>query len=146
MLSPFLFTPVVDWIMRTSTKGRRNDIQWTLWSQLDDLDFADDLALLSHRHAQVQDKTISLESTSSKIGLHIHNGKTKIRRMQHFRNSPVAVAGQPLEEVNSCTYLGSRVDTQGGTDADERARICKARTAFLILKKVWSSREIEKSA
>ena len=50
LLSPFLFLLVIDWIMKTTTTGRKNGIQWTLWSQLDDLDFADDLALLSHNH------------------------------------------------------------------------------------------------
>ena len=36
-----------------------------------DEDFADDLALLSHRHAQLQDKTTCLETTSDRTGLHI---------------------------------------------------------------------------
>ncbi|KAJ8340518.1 hypothetical protein SKAU_G00351510 [Synaphobranchus kaupii] len=35
----------IDWVMKTSTAQKRNGIQWT---QLDDLDIADDLALLSH--------------------------------------------------------------------------------------------------
>nr|KAG5712763.1 hypothetical protein BaRGS_029818 [Batillaria attramentaria] len=56
LLSPFLFLLVIDWIMKTTTAGRKNGIQWTLWTQLDDLDFADDLALLSHSHSQMQDK------------------------------------------------------------------------------------------
>ena len=50
LLSPFLFLLAIDWIMKTTTKNRRNRIQWTPWSQLEDLDFADDLALLSHSH------------------------------------------------------------------------------------------------
>nr|KAG5692327.1 hypothetical protein BaRGS_009537 [Batillaria attramentaria] len=52
LLSPFLFLLVIDWIMKTTTAGRKNGIQWTLWTQLDDLDFADDLALLSHSHSR----------------------------------------------------------------------------------------------
>ena len=52
LLSPFHFLLVIDWIMKMTTKQRRNGIQWTLWSQLDDLDFANDLALLSHNHQQ----------------------------------------------------------------------------------------------
>ena len=55
LLSPFLFRLVIDRIMKTTTTGRNNGIQWTLWTQLDDLDFADDLALLSHNHSQMQD-------------------------------------------------------------------------------------------
>ena len=53
LLSPFLFLLVIDWIMRTSTSGRGNGIQWTLWTKLDDLDFADNLTLLSHNHTQI---------------------------------------------------------------------------------------------
>ena len=32
----------------TTNEGRNNGSQWSPWVQLDDLDFADDLALLSH--------------------------------------------------------------------------------------------------
>ncbi|VDP22818.1 unnamed protein product [Schistosoma margrebowiei] len=47
LLSPFLFILVIDWIMKTSTSEGKYGIQWTSRMQLDDLDFADDLALLS---------------------------------------------------------------------------------------------------
>ena len=50
LLSPFLFLQAIDWTMKISTADRRNEIQWTLFEQLHDLDFADDLALLSHSH------------------------------------------------------------------------------------------------
>lgn len=46
--SPFLFLVAIDWIMRKTTGNRRNGIQWFLWTQFDDLNFAGDLALLSH--------------------------------------------------------------------------------------------------
>jgi len=38
----------------------RNDIQLTLWNQLDDLDFADDLDLFAHSQQEMQDKTRQL--------------------------------------------------------------------------------------
>jgi hypothetical protein len=34
--------------------------RWSLWSQLDDLDFADDLALPSHNQQQMHEKTITV--------------------------------------------------------------------------------------
>ena len=46
-------TLVVGWIMKTASEGQRNRIQWTQQSQLDELDFADDQALLSVSHAQI---------------------------------------------------------------------------------------------
>ena len=69
LLSPFLFNLAIDWIMKETTKGRQNGIQWTPWLQLDDLDFADDLLLLSHATRQMQDKTDDLNRTSKKVGL-----------------------------------------------------------------------------
>ena len=48
ILLPFLFLMAIDWAMRQTTQREKNCIQWTILDQLDDLDFADDLALLSH--------------------------------------------------------------------------------------------------
>ncbi|GFR77513.1 reverse transcriptase SR3-right [Elysia marginata] len=76
LLSPFLFLLVIDWIMKTTTQGRNNGIQWTLTTQLDDLDFVDDIALLSHNNRQMQDKTSHLELTSAQTGLKINTKKT----------------------------------------------------------------------
>ena len=39
----------------------------------------------------------------------------------------------PLDIVESFTYLGSIIDGKGGTEADVRTRIGKARTAFANL-------------
>ena len=61
LLSPFHFILVKDWVMKTATKEKRNGIQWTMLTQLDDLDFADDLALLPHSHRQMQDKTTGID-------------------------------------------------------------------------------------
>ena len=46
---------------------------------------------------------------------------------------------EAIEEVDQFTYLGSVVDTQGGTEADVKARTSKARVAFLQLKNIWPS-------
>lgn len=43
--------------MRETTKEGRTGIQWTLMDMCDDLDFADDLALLSHSIKQNTKKT-----------------------------------------------------------------------------------------
>ncbi|KAK7103731.1 hypothetical protein V1264_018575 [Littorina saxatilis] len=142
LLSPFLFILVIDWLMKESTNNRRNGIQWTLWSQLDDLDFADDLALLSHNQQQMQEKTDILTATSSQVGLNIHKDKTKILKINTTSKEPITLSGSPLEEVQSFTYLGSIVDQQGGTDADVKARIGKARAAFIQLKNIWNSRQL----
>ena len=47
LLLPFTFLLTIDWDMKTSTAQRRNGIQWTLWTQLEDFDFAD---ILNNRY------------------------------------------------------------------------------------------------
>ena len=82
--------------------------------QLDDLDFADDLALLSHIQQQLQDKTDTLAQCSCCNEFNIHRGKSKILRVNTANNTPILLDGQALDDVDNFTYLGSIVDKQGG--------------------------------
>ncbi|VDP41775.1 unnamed protein product [Schistosoma curassoni] len=142
LLSPFLFLLVVDWIMKTSTSEGKRGIQWTAQNQLDDLDFADDLALLSHTHEQIQIKTASVAAVSASVGLSIHKGKTKVLKFNTENSNTITLDGETLEDVESFTYLGSIIDEQGGSDADMKVRIGKARAAFLQLKNIWNSKQL----
>lgn len=64
LLSPLFFILAVDWIMTNTTQGRKTGIQWTLTKQLEVLDYADDIVLLSHTQRQIQEKTTRLNSFS----------------------------------------------------------------------------------
>ncbi|KAK3787775.1 hypothetical protein RRG08_010724 [Elysia crispata] len=123
LLSPFLFILAVDWLMKESTSGSRNGIQWTLWTQLDDLDFADGIALVSHNHSQMQDKTSTVNQLSGSIGLRIHPGKSKMLKIKTEDSQAITVGGKPLEVVENFTYLGRVIDHSGGTAADDPAHI-----------------------
>jgi hypothetical protein len=46
---------VIDWIQRNTTSVK-NVLRWTMFKQLEDLDFADDLAELSTTQRQLQEK------------------------------------------------------------------------------------------
>ena len=137
LLSPFLYRLDIDWIMKRTTENRRNGIQWTPWSQLEDLDLADDLALLSHSHQQMQEKTELLNTVSTQPGLNINRSKTRIMKANTKNNSPITLNGEPLEETDSFTYLGSTINKNGGTEEDVKAMIQKARVAFIMLTKIW---------
>uniref|UniRef100_A0AAV2JSU2 Reverse transcriptase domain-containing protein n=1 Tax=Knipowitschia caucasica TaxID=637954 RepID=A0AAV2JSU2_KNICA len=136
LLSPCLFLLAIDWVMKTSTNQMQNGIQWTLWEQLDDLDFADDLALLSHTHQQMQEKTSRVANNSARLGLHINRGKSKVFKINASNNTPITVQGEALEEVDSFTYLGSILDKYGGTDEDVRTRIETWRTTVVTIKRI----------
>ncbi|VDP59729.1 unnamed protein product [Schistosoma curassoni] len=55
LLSPFRL--VIDWVMKTSTSEGRNGMQRTGRMQVEYLDCADDLVLLSHTQQQIQEET-----------------------------------------------------------------------------------------
>ena len=109
LLSPFIFLLAMDWIMHETTVNKRNGIQWSISSQIDDLDFADDLALLSHTYNQMREKTSVLDTTAQQLGLNIHRRKTKVSRMNTANTNPIPLRGEPIEDVDSLTYLGSIV-------------------------------------
>ena len=69
LLSPVMFLLTMDWVMKISTAQGQNGIQWTLWRQLDDLDYADDLALLSHTRHQMLEKASTVTDASARLGL-----------------------------------------------------------------------------
>ena len=137
LLSPFLFLLAINWVMKQTTEGKKNGIRWILWTQLDDLDFADDLALLSNSRQQMPEKTSILAAYASQVGLQIHPHKTKILKTNSTSTESVKLGYNNLAEVETFTYLGSAVNEQGGTDADVKTRNGKSRASFLTLKNIW---------
>ncbi|VDO64585.1 unnamed protein product [Schistosoma curassoni] len=98
--------------------------------QLDELDFSDDLALLSHTQQQIQEKTTNVVTSSAALGLNIHKGKSKILRYNTTRNE-FTLDGEALEDVTNFTYLDSIIDKHGRSDALVKAQTGKARAAYL---------------
>ncbi|VDP18104.1 unnamed protein product [Schistosoma margrebowiei] len=133
---------VIDWIMKTSTSEGKHVIQWTSRMQLDDLDFAADLALLSQTQQQIQEKTNSVAAASAAVGLNIHRGKSNTLRYNTACTNRVTLDGEDLEDVKTFTYLSSIIDEYGGSDADVKARIEKARAAYLQLRNIWNSKQL----
>ncbi|KAK3517624.1 hypothetical protein QTP70_013436 [Hemibagrus guttatus] len=137
ILSPILFSLAIDWLMRSVTEGQRRGIQWTLTTALEDLDYADDLGLLAHRHQDIQQKTEKLSEIASTIGLKVNNKKTQVLRKNVTSNTPIAIDGTPLEDVQEFVYLGSKVTTDGDCNKDINTRVSKANQAFAMLKPIW---------
>ncbi|VDO93837.1 unnamed protein product [Schistosoma margrebowiei] len=124
--------------MKTSTSGGKHGIQWTSRMQLDDLDFADDLAFLS----QEMQKTTRIAAASTAIGLNLHKGKSKFLRYNAVCTNSITIDGEDLEDAKTFTYLGSIIDEHGGSYADVKAQIGKARAAYLQLKNIWNPKQL----
>ncbi|VDP38265.1 unnamed protein product [Schistosoma curassoni] len=90
----------------------------------------------------MQTKTASVAAVSASVGLSIHKGRTKFLNYNPENRNPITLDGETLEDVESFTYMRSIIDEQEGSDADIKARIDKARTAFLQLKNIWNSKQL----
>ncbi|KAH3696184.1 hypothetical protein DPMN_083649 [Dreissena polymorpha] len=80
LFSPFLFL-----LAKHSAKK-------TLWTQLDDYDFADNQAFHSHTQEQIQGTTNIDED---------YSGKSKMFERNASNNTPITLQGKALEEVDS---------------------------------------------
>ena len=128
----------IDCFMKKTTKNRRNvcsghhGANWRTW-------FADDLALLSHSHKQMQEKTEQLNTVSTQLGL-VNRSKTKT--MKAFEQQPHYIERRATGTTDAFTYLGSTINKTGGTEEDVKARIQKARVAFIMLRKIWRAKRM----
>jgi hypothetical protein len=77
--------------MRESTEGKRNGIQWTMLQQLDDLDFADDIVLISSTQQQMQEKTFLLAETSINLLSKAFSKSTKLRNKEVFHSNDCSI-------------------------------------------------------
>ena len=66
---PLLFLIALDWVTREAYGSSDKGLRWPLVSTLEDLEFADDIALLTHRLQDIRCKIEDLEATGEKVGL-----------------------------------------------------------------------------
>ena len=140
ILSPILFNITLDYIMRQTTQNARHGIQWTMFSQLEDLDYADDIALLSTNARHLQQKANVLNENAKKSGLHINMKKTKVMHLNLTEPHPqIMIDGEELEAVDDFTYLGSNISAENSVQKDISVRINKARNSYCSLRNIWKS-------
>ena len=96
------------------------------------MDFADDLALLSHTREPAQAETDKLKETAEQEALKIDPGKTKIREI-NTSLAFITMDAKDIEEVSNFTCLKSVVNHGGGTNEDIKTRTQKARKARIVL-------------
>ncbi|VDP21675.1 unnamed protein product [Schistosoma margrebowiei] len=75
--------------MKTSTSEGKHGIQWTAQNQIDDLDFTDDLALLSQTHEQMKMKTanVAVVCTSERTNQLPDEEEIRKRRWKWIENA-----------------------------------------------------------
>jgi Reverse transcriptase (RNA-dependent DNA polymerase)/Domain of unknown function (DUF6451) len=142
IISPMLFLCAIDEILHSALDGKKRGIWWTPFKHLEDLDFADDIALLAQSATHMQSKLNDLHEESNKFNMKINASKTVSMSNDRSSQARFIIGGQAIEQVDKFTYLGSVITTTGGALEDVRARIRKAEAAFAQLRNIWSSKII----
>ena len=125
--------------MNKATEDKQRGLVWGLTDKIEDCDFADDIALLSHTQKDIQEKTDKVDRTARSVGLKIHTDKTKIMKAKTKSNKKINIRGQDLEEVEHFKYLGSYISADSNIEKEVSSRIGQAAQAFNRLRNIWKS-------
>ena len=123
--------------MRRATADKRERI-------LEDLDFADDIAVLSSKFNDLHKKTGRLTGEAARAGLKLDARKCKTLRTEYASNREgIVVNDREVEDVEEFLCLGATFDKEGGGSKDNMNRLQKARSAFQRLgKSEWNRKDI----
>ena len=106
------------------------------------MDYADDVALLAQMLEVLLLSQSVMNDEAKPLGMHINWSKTKIQQIgePYYSQSHLTVAGENVEIVDSFVYLGSLMDTRGGSDLEIRRRIEITRSCVTLLDRpIWRS-------
>jgi hypothetical protein len=130
------------WSTTYTLDGKKKGITWRLKESLEDVEYADDVCLVYHRHQHMQRKFDDLWEESKKEGLEINSLKTEEICDNTTVNKELRLNGEDIKRSPDFCYLGSVVAEDGGAKTDVNVRIQKARGSFCKLRKVWLSTSV----
>lgn len=145
-LAPYLFVIVLDYALKVAIDGKEEKLGFQLVRRqsrrigpevVTDLDFADDIALLSEQVHQAQELLSLVEASVAKVGLKMNAGKTKFMSFNQKQEITLRTNdGTELEEVKDFKYLGAWMES---TEKDVKVRKAAAWKALNKLAKIWKS-------
>ena len=140
-LAPYLFVMVVDYVLRAAIPD--DSIGFMIQKRLSrqhfakyvtDLDFADDIVLLSGTMTNAQTLLTAVEKNAAAVGLHINLQKIEYIRIGVFSNDnhpALRVSSGDIAEVSDFRYLGSWIMSPHKDFAVRRA------CAYEVANKLW---------
>ena len=133
ILSPMLFTRVIDWVMANAVDAPRLGLT-VGGSRISDLAFADDIALLAETPEELQRMLDNIAEQAARVGL-VSCAKTTIMCCGIDNAPPFTIYGEDLERVRSFTYLGTEC---GDVGEQVKSRLPNAQAAFSLLQHRWN--------
>ena len=125
-ISPKLFTATIEEIFKKADLEKGIDIDG---ERLQNLRFADDVALVTETTDEMEEQLNKLNKESKKCGLKIHKGKTKF--MTNFETEEeIKIENEKIEKVESYNYLGQITTTKRKLEDEVKERIRKTWSCF----------------
>lgn len=91
------------WLMKQTISDRPRGIQWILLSQLEDLDFTDDLAVISTTIIHLQEKSSRLNNFANDFGLQRNKDKTNVMNINTSATTPITISEGDLKYFEDFT-------------------------------------------
>ena len=146
-LSPLLFNIFLEVVIALATGA--SDRGALIGGQLiENLRFADDIAMLAETVANLHLSVDGLVDSSRRMGMKINADKTETQFLGKGDSSfQIQIAGQTLKQSENFIYLGGigNISSTNGCEGDVTRRIGLARGIFQDLNKIWVSKEISKA-
>ena len=116
-LVPYIFTIMTDYAMRQAIGNDALELGFKLDSkrsrrqnpnEITDLDFADDIALVTEELEHAQDYLYHVEENAAKIGLHLNSDKTEFMSLNQVQDAVLKTANNEyIKKVGNFRYLGA---------------------------------------
>ena len=135
ILSPFLFSLVIDYGLRMSSKSKDYGVTFDD-AKLFDLDFADDIALMAESEEDLQECTDDVKNVLSKVGLRFNVKKCKVMNVGEM-DASIKIGDETIDTVTSFSYLGSTISQDGRSTEEIHIRIGEANACFGRLYSIW---------
>ena len=143
VLSPPLFNVYTDHIFRNVEDMPGVKI---CGEYINNLRYADDTVLIAESEEELQKLVNEVKERSLEYGLKMNTKKTKTmvvrRNVDEACRINIVVDGVTLEQVDKYTYLGQVITEDGRCEVEIRRRIQIAKTNFLKMKNILTSRKI----
>ena len=148
-LAPFLFVMVIDYVMSKSEEdfgfiyemGSTRESSRHQQKKINDLDFADDIALLENSIQLANKQLEKLAEEARKVGLEINVEKTEFMAYNiNEKEGEVALGKHKLKKVEDFRYLGSMMQS---TESDFKRRKALAHGAWKSMEKIWTAKHVK---
>ena len=121
---------------------RRVGIEWVQDKYLVDLDYADDVVMMSKSVEELQSILDALKEKGKQVGLKINANKTEVMKTAKALARNICLENRIINEVDSFKYLGTTIRNDGSLEDEFAERLKRGHQTMGRLNKIWRSNRL----